>query len=107
MIRTETVAILDVGTRLIQALESADQEADDLTQQMRKSDKDYENLLAIVEAEAGGEDLDGKIMVTNVILNRVSSDQFPDNVTSEIWDRTGGSPQFSTTEDGRIYTVTD
>lgn len=106
MIRTETVAKLDVGTRMIQALEAADQEADDLTQQMRMSDKDYENLLAIVEAEAGGEDLDGKIMVTNVILNRVSSDQFPDNVTSVIWDRTGGSPQFSPTEDGRIYTVT-
>ena len=31
---------------------------------------------------------------------------FPDNVTSVIWDRTGGSPQFSPTEDGRIYTVT-
>ena len=76
MIRTETVAKLDVGTRMVQALEAADQEADDLTQQMRMSDKDYENLLAIVEAEAGGEDLDGKIMVTNVILNRVSSDQF-------------------------------
>ena len=106
MIRTETVAKLDVGTRMIQALEAADPETDDLTQQMRMSDKDYENLLAIVEAEAGGEDLDGKIMVTNVILNRVSSDQFPDNVTSVIWDRTGGSPQFSPTEDGRIYTVT-
>ena len=106
MIRTETVEKLDVGTRMIQALEAADQETDDLTQQMRMSDKDYENLLAIVEAEAGGEDLDGKIMVTNVILNRVSSDQFPDNVTSVIWDRTGGSPQFSPTEDGRIYTVT-
>ena len=106
MIRTETVAKLDVGTRMVQALEAADQEADDLTQQMRMSDKDYENLLAIVEAEAGGEDLDGKIMVTNVILNRVSSDQFPDNVTSVIWDRTGGSPHFSPTEDGRIYTVT-
>ena len=53
MIRTETVAKLDVGTRMIQALEAADQETDDLTQQMRMSDKDYENLLAIVEAEAG------------------------------------------------------
>lgn len=45
-------------------------------------------------------------MVADVILNRVASDQFPDNVTSVIWDRTGGSPQFSPTEDGRIYTVT-
>lgn len=73
---------------------------------MRMSDKDYENLLSIVEAEAGGEDLEGRIMVADVILNRVASDQFPDNVTSVIWDRTGGSPQFSPTEDGRIYTVT-
>ena len=39
MIRTETVAKLDVGTRMIQALEAADQETDDLTQQMRMSDK--------------------------------------------------------------------
>ena len=106
MIRTETVAKLDVGTRMIQAVEAADQQTEDLTKQMRMSDKDYENLLSIVEAEAGGEDLEGRIMVADVILNRVASDQFPDNVTSVIWDRTGGSPQFSPTEDGRIYTVT-
>lgn len=107
MIRTETVAKLDVGNRMIQAVEAADQQTEDLmTKQMRMSDKDYENLLSIVEAEAGGEDLEGRIMVADVILNRVSSDQFPDNVTSVIWDRTGGSPQFSPTEDGRIYTVT-
>ena len=76
------------------------------TRQQRQLKRDKKILQRIVEAEAGGEDLDGKIMVTNVILNRVSSDQFPDNVTSVIWDRTGGSPQFSPTEDGRIYTVT-
>ena len=70
------------------------------------SDKDYENLLAIVEAEAGGEDLEGRIMVTNVILNRVVSDEFPENITDVIWERSGGSPQFSPTADGRIYTVT-
>ena len=59
MIRTETVAKLDVGTRMIQAVEAADQQTEDLTKQMRMSDKDYENLLSIVEAEAGGEDLEG------------------------------------------------
>lgn len=105
MIKAQTIAKLDVSTRMIKAIVDADQQVEDVSKQMRMSDKDYENLLAIVEAEAGGEDLDGRIMVANVILNRVASDQFPDDVTSVIWDRTGGSPQFSPTEDGRIYTV--
>ena len=37
----------------------------DITQQ------DYDNMLRIVEAEAGGEDRTGKLLVANVILNRV------------------------------------
>lgn len=105
MITTETVAKLDIGTQMIQSVEAVEQ-SQILSQAMRMSDKDYENLLAIVEAEAGGEDLEGRIMVANVILNRVNSDQFPNSVTDVIWDRTGGSPQFSPTEDGRIQTVT-
>ena len=36
--------------------------------------EDYENLLRIVEAEAGGEDETGKLLVANVVLNRVESD---------------------------------
>lgn len=70
------------------------------------SDTDYETLLQIVEAEAGGEDLKGKILVANVIMNRVKNDQFPDTVTEVVWDTSGGTPQFSPTYDGRISTVT-
>ncbi|MGN1140519.1 MAG: cell wall hydrolase [Oliverpabstia sp.] len=106
MIATEVVSRLDVGSRLVQSMDALDDKSWELAGTTRMSDKDYENLLAIVEAEAGGEDLEGRIMVANVILNRVANEQFPNDVTSVIWDRSGGSPQFSPTADGRIYTVT-
>ncbi len=41
------------------------------------SDEDYQNLLQIVEAEAGTEDIKGRIMVANVIMNRVKYSEFP------------------------------
>ena len=50
------------------------------------SDEDYDTLLHIVEAEAGGEDIEGRVMVANVIMNRVESDQFPDTITEVVWD---------------------
>ena len=62
---------------------------------------DYNVLLKIVEAEAGGEDLIGKIMVANVILNRVNSDRFPNTITEVVYQKS----QFSPTIDGRIDTV--
>lgn len=68
------------------------------------SDTDYDTLLHIVEAESGGEDIKGRIMVANVIMNRVESPQFPDSVTEVVWDTEGGY-QFSPTYDGRIGTV--
>ena len=69
------------------------------------SDDDYETLLRIVEAEAGGEDLKSRILVANVILNRVKDHRFPDTVTEVVWDQSNGAAQFSPTEDGRINTV--
>lgn len=70
------------------------------------SDTDYATLLSIVEAESGGEDLKGRIMVANVIMNRVSSDLFPDTVTEVVYEVSNGAAQFSPTEDGRISSVT-
>lgn len=69
------------------------------------SDNDYQTLLDIVEAEAGGEDMKSRILVANVILNRVKDDHFPDNVSEVVWDRESGAAQFSPTEDGRIGTI--
>ena len=70
------------------------------------SDEDYETLLKIVEAEAGGEDEVGKILVANVIFNRMKNPEFPSTVTVERCVNVAGSPQFSPTADGRINTVT-
>lgn len=46
--------------------------------QLSISSADYQVLLKIVEAEAGSEDLNGRILVANVVLNRVKSELFPD-----------------------------
>ena len=70
------------------------------------SDQDYETLLKIVEAEAGGEDEMGKILMANVIFNRIKHPEFPSTVTEVVWQNVAGSPQFSPTADGRINTVT-
>lgn len=67
--------------------------------------EDYENLLRIVEAEAGGEDEIGKILVANVILNRVECESFPDTVSEVIFQQSNGVCQFSPVGDGRFYTV--
>ena len=67
--------------------------------------EDYENLLRIVEAEAGGEDEIGKILVANVILNRVECDSFPNTVSEVIFQKSNGVFQFSPVGDGRFYTV--
>ena len=69
------------------------------------TDEDYENLLRIVEAEAGCEDRKGKLLVANVILNRVMDEQFPDTVTEVIFQQEEGVCQFSPIRDGRFYSV--
>lgn len=70
------------------------------------SDEDYQNLLQIVEAEAGTEDIKGRVLVANVIMNRVKHPEFPDTVTDVIWEYDNGVPQFSPVADGRINEVT-
>lgn len=68
--------------------------------------KEYNVLLKIVEAEAGSEDITGKMLVANVIMNRVNSTSFPDTITEVVYQKHQGRAQFSPTEDGRIDSVT-
>lgn len=70
------------------------------------SDADYDTLLRIVEAEAGTEDIKGRTLVANVIMNRVKHEGFPNTVTEVVWDYVDGVPQFSPVYDGRINEVT-
>lgn len=67
--------------------------------------EDYYSLVQIVEAEATGGDMKSKILIADVVLNRVADDRFPDSIYQVVWDNEGGVAQFSPTEDGRIYSV--
>ena len=69
------------------------------------TDEDMEALLRIVEAEAGCEDEEGKLLVSNVVLNRVNNDSFPETVTEVVFQRENGVTQFSPVANGRYYTV--
>ena len=69
------------------------------------SAEDYDILLRIVEAEAGICDEQGRILVANVIINRINSPEFPDTVTEVVYQKS----QFSPVTDGRLdsCTITD
>lgn len=70
------------------------------------SKKDKDVLLRIVEAEATGEDIKGRMLVANVVLNRVKcKTEFPDNVTDVVFEYSNGVYQFSPIEDGRYWSV--
>jgi Cell wall hydrolyses involved in spore germination len=65
-----------------------------------------EILCRIVEAEAGTEDEKGRILVANVVMNRVESSRFPDTVKGVVFQKSGGLYQFSPVANGRYYRVT-
>ena len=67
-------------------------------------DQEYQVLLKIVEAEAGCEDTEGRMLVANVV-NRVRNGNFPNTVTEVVYQRQDGTAQFSPVSDGRIDTV--
>ncbi len=69
-------------------------------------DSDYEILLRIVEAEAGGEDENGKLLVANVVLNRLNNSKFPDTIKDVVFQKSKGVTQFSPVSNGRYWTVT-
>lgn len=64
------------------------------------SEDDYQVLLKIVQAEAGICDEKGKILVANVVLNRVKSSAFPDTIREVVYQRS----QFSPVSNGSINT---
>ena len=69
------------------------------------SEEEYNTLLRIVEAEASGEDEDGKLLVANVVLNRVSSSKFPDSIEAVVFQKSKGVTQFSPVANGQFWNV--
>lgn len=70
------------------------------------NDKEMNSMYQIVEAEAEGETVYGKMLVANVIINRVHDRGFGDNVMDVIFEKLGGNAQFAPTVDGRYWSVT-
>ena len=64
------------------------------------SQEDYQILLRIVQAEAGICDDTGKVLVANVILNRVKNNQFPNTIKDVVYQKS----QFSPVANGTINT---
>lgn len=68
--------------------------------------KDERKMLEqIVEAEATGEDIIGKILVANVIFNRTRDEDFPNTIKEVIFQKVGDDYQFSPIADKRYWKV--
>ncbi len=93
---------IEEGTKIASELGYYAQQA---VYENQMSQDDYYTLLQIVEAEATGGDVMSKMIVAQVVLNRVQDSHFPDNIYDVVWQEA----QFQPTSDGRIYscTVTD
>lgn len=63
---------------------------------------DIDLLYRLVEAEAGGESIRGRIAVANVVLNRIKSDKYPNTMGEVIYQRN----QFEVVNIGTINTKT-
>ena len=66
------------------------------------TEDDYQVLLKIVHAEAGGEDIKGRMLVANVVLNRLEVGFGGDTITEVVF----AKGQFSPVTNGRIFKVT-
>ncbi len=87
------------------AEEAAEKAAAETGRIYEVSEEDYDALLRLVEAEASGEDIKGKLLVANVVLNRVKSGVFPDTIKEVIYQRQNGRAQFSPVATGKIDRV--
>lgn len=95
----------DVEENLAPASEFSDSALELVTDNRQMSYNDYCTLLQIVEAEATGGDEKSKLLIANVVLNRVKDPHFPDTVYDVVWQRLYGRAQFSPTQDGRMGTL--
>lgn len=83
------------GNQPLLILQSVEKECDII------SEEEKWILCKIVEAEAGTEDRIGKILVANVVLNRLENERFPDTVEGVVFQENDGVAQFSPVANGR------
>ena len=64
---------------------------------------DFYWLSRIISAESRGEPMEGQIAVGNVVLERVASEDFPDNIPDVVFQQADGIVQFEPVENGTVY----
>lgn len=63
---------------------------------------DFYWLSRIIHAESEGESYDGKLAVGSVVINRVNSNKFPDNIKEVIFQKNKTTSQFTPVSTGSI-----
>ena len=71
-------------------------------QEQTMTENDEYILLQIAMAEAGDQDIEGKALVMNVIMNRIRDDEFPSTVEDVVMQ----PGQFEPVDNGSFYEVT-
>ncbi len=62
-------------------------------------------LEKIVQAESGNQDIKGRMLVANVVINRMKNKRYPSTVKGVVFQHKGSSYQFSPAKSGSIYRV--
>ncbi|MDO5418288.1 MAG: cell wall hydrolase [Lachnospiraceae bacterium] len=93
--------VADAAERAAEEVRKKEEEARREALRIPYTEEDYQVMLKIVQAEAGGCDEKGKILVANVVMNRVRSSKFPNSIKSVVYERS----QFSPVIDGSINRV--
>lgn len=73
-----------------------------LSRKFNVTKEDIKLLAQLIHAEARGEPLSGQIAVGAVIMNRMASSEFPEQIREIIYQRTKGVYQFTPVQDGQI-----
>lgn len=96
-----TEDVIEEATEVETEVETEAETEPEVKQVIAMTDEDYQTFLRIVEAEATGGDVKSKLLVANVIINRVKHYKFPNTVTEVVFQNN----QFSPIKDGRFYMV--
>ena len=71
-------------------------------QRLNATEAERDILARAVYSEARGEIFEGQVAVAATVINRVESSEFPNDIESVVFQKTGGSYAFSAVLDGQI-----
>ncbi len=106
---TANPEVYSISTKLSEGTDQQDLNADrklevitvNENHELPVSMEEYDMLCRIVTSEANSEDVEGQMLIANVVMNRVASEKFPNTVEEVIL-----SPgQFDPVETGAFYSM--